>query len=360
MRSTIMAVFFGVAVSGLVMAGQVEAPPAKKSVDGPPCERLFISAVEGGASVERLWKECSDARDSHGAGVAMWLVRAGRWEDAARVVGARALFAERDSQGNSVLHDAAAIRPAGHMELAREWVRVVGNPDPKANDGSTPLRLALSAAKDVSADGMEMARFLISKGANKNAARNDGDSLLHNVAAFGSVGQANLLGIGSMEAKDASGRTPLALAMMTGNGKVAEWLLSNGANARAMLDGRPVFFMAAGDPVLLGKIDAGILKMQAADGHSLAHAAAAAQSLGGLEAALAAGVSANSTDVVGRTPLMIAAGKGFSKGVALLLERGANVCLADKSGKLAWEQSAKGNDRALLKRKSMEKGCSSV
>lgn len=148
------------------------------------------------------------------------------------------------------------------------------------------------------------------------------------------------------------GVTPLAAAAFNGNDQVVAALLSHRANPKALdrAEKAPIIYAAARGftPVVQRLLDAGVdakahygndltaLMWAAgyADGANTAGALSVAKLLIDHRAAI------NAADNRGRTALMIAAEAGHAEMVDLLLARGANAALKDRSGKRAFDLAA--------------------
>jgi uncharacterized protein len=160
-----------------------------------------------------------------------------------------------------------------------------------------------------------------------------------------------------------SGVTPLAAAAFKGNGRIVDQLITNGADPNVMdTTGKAAMTYAAGRGFALivrRLLEAGVDPRRAYgnDLTALMWAAGSEDGVGAraamdvVEMLLVAGAPIDAIDNRGRTALMIAAELGHAEIVDLLLGRGADRSIADKSGKRARDLAANQSIREKLEAK---------
>jgi len=138
-------------------------------------------------------------------------------------------------EGASQLHEAARV---GQVGVARQLIDAGSSVNAKDPRGCTPLHLA------VAENQLEMVEFLLSQGTDVNAQDSLGQTPLHEVAHSQLAGMLKLrqgdprigellLSKGAdVNRADVQGWTPLHHARYYGNGKVADGLVSGGADAQ--------------------------------------------------------------------------------------------------------------------------------
>ena len=158
-----------------------------------------------------------------------------------------------------------------------------------------------------------------------------------------------------------SGVTPLAAAAFKGNGRIVDQLITNGADPNVM----DTTGKAASMPPDAGSRSscaacsrpASTRRAYGNDLTALMWAAGSEEGVGAraamdvVEMLLVAGAPVDATDNRGRTALMIAAELGHAEIVDLLLGRGADRSIADKSGKRARDLAANQSIREKLEAK---------
>lgn len=113
------------------------------------------------------------------------------------------------------------------------------------------LMVARSADKPAMARRHEVALALIAHGADVNARKESGETLLHDAAADGDLAAIDLLLShgATVGARDGAGFTPLHRAVQKGHVDAATRLIASGANGRAAAaDGTTPLSLADGDP----------------------------------------------------------------------------------------------------------------
>lgn len=195
---------------------------------------------------------------------------------------------------------------------------------PWATDGSTPLYAILQWARtDVGV------RWLLEHGADPDPVfAENGETPLHTVAARWNSGLAEALVSrgAAVDRPRADGRTPYAVAELSGNRDVAAWLLAHGAPAAISDIDRLVAACGRGERVQAD------LRAQIGPVHYGAFfRAIELNDLEAVEAMLACGFDPNWPDEsIGKTALHVAAQNGRPDMVRVLLAHGASVTVRDR------------------------------
>ncbi|HTD86615.1 MAG TPA: ankyrin repeat domain-containing protein [Candidatus Binatia bacterium] len=175
---------------------------------------------------------------------------------------------------------------------------------------------------------------------------------LHNAAGSGyvKVAQFLLTNGADINARDQNGATPLVLASALGRKTMVEFLSTNGADINAYgtypsylegqyLDGQPLHFAINEGRLAVAEIllahGADVNGKCGAKGHvrdrTALHLAVEKGHLETTRLLLSKGADVNATDVFGRTPLMTAVNGAMERTVRLLLEYGADVNAQDNN-----------------------------
>ena len=226
-------------------------------------------------------------------------VARGETEKARQLLAKGAGVNARNSAGETPLHLACRAEQAA-LEIINLLLQ--GGAEVSAVDeaGETPLHNAAQAGR------LELVTALLGKQALVGARDNNGRTPLH-LAATAEVASALVKAGATLEDRDECGRTPLAGAAMAGNAAAVEALLGLGANLRAVDE----------------------------KGGTLLHAAALSQDehAGAVIALLLAkDLDPNAKDVMGRTPLYLAASWGRIYAVDGLLAGKADLNAGEKNG----------------------------
>jgi len=237
---------------------------------------------------------------------------------------------------------------------------------PWATDGSTPLYAMLHWSR--TADG---ARWLLAHGADPDPMfAENGETPLHVVAASwdGRLAEELVNRGADVARRRADGRTPYAVAELSGNRDVAAWLMAHGAPSALPAIDRLVAACSRGDR---SAVDA-MLDAQPDLRHEIGpehygafYRAAERNDMPALEAMLACGFDPNRGDEsIGKTALHVAAMEGWPDAVRVLLAHGASVTVRDREFKaqpLIWaaegaRTSRNGRNHADVGRLLLEAG----
>ncbi len=208
-----------------------------------------------------------------------------------------------------------------------------------AHAGVTPL---LAATRDSWHGRPEAVMTLLANGADPRAVDLDGNTPLHHAARSSDPGVVALLrdAAADIDVSNHEGLTPLGIACVAGNWRLAKFLLERGAKPE--IEGAtPVLVAAAGgeedDPAGVALLLRHKAKVDARDrdGRSALHVASA---LGHGEIAttlLAAGADVHARDAQGMVPLLDAARGGSVAVVDALIEAGADALATTHDGRNA-------------------------
>nr|WP_246189316.1 ankyrin repeat domain-containing protein [Pseudoxanthomonas kalamensis] len=208
-----------------------------------------------------------------------------------------------------------------------------------AHASVTPL---LAATRDSWHGRPDAVTTLLANGADPRAADSEGNTPLHHAARSSDPGVAALLrdAAAEVDALNHEGLTPLGVACMVGNWRLAKFLLERGASPQPA-DGRPVLLAAAAteedDPAgvqLLLKHKARADARDAA-GRSALHEAAWAGHVDIIDTLLAAGADVQGCDAAGRTPWLEAARGNRAAAAEALVKAGARADDIDTNGRNA-------------------------
>jgi len=201
-----------------------------------------------------------------------------------------------------------------------------------ATDGSTSLYAILNWSR--TPDG---AAWLLDHGADPNAVfTENGEIPLHAVARAWDVplAQAMVAHGADVERRRADGRTPYAVAELSGNRAVADWLLAQGASPEMTAVDRLVATCSRGERAAAEAlvVENPGLRDHITDDHYITfHQAAERGDVPALEAMLACGFDPNRPDSgTGKTALHSAAMAGWPDAVRLLLAHGGSVHVRDR------------------------------
>ncbi|HEY0334655.1 MAG TPA: ankyrin repeat domain-containing protein [Stenotrophomonas sp.] len=239
----------------------------------------------------------------------------------------------RDQRSLAVL---AAVLP--DLRLLRELIvrRVDLN---AAHRGMTPL---LAATRDSWHGRPDAVMTLLANGADPRVTDAEGNSPLHHAVRSSDPGVAALLrdAAAEIDALNADGFSPLAMACQAGSWRLARFLLERGAKPEPA-DGSPVLLAAAGteedDPAGVQLLLKHKARIDARDRHrrSALHVAALAGHSDIVEVLLGAGANLDARDLLGRTPFLEAARTARAAVLEQLLSRKADFTAVDSDGRNA-------------------------
>ena len=190
-----------------------------------------------------------------------------------------------------------------------------------AQAGMTPL---LAATRDSWHGRPEAVTTLLANGADPRVADNEGNTPLHHAARSSDPGVVALLrdAAAELDTLNHDGLTPLGVACVAGNWRLAKFLLERGARPEP----------AGGQPVLL------------------AAAATEEDDPAGVQLLLKHRAKVDTRDPQRRTALHEAAFAGHAEIVSTLLGAGADVNARDTHGRTPWLEAARGGRIAVLER----------
>jgi ankyrin repeat protein len=203
---------------------------------------------------------------------------------------------------------------------------------PWATDGAAPLYSILSWAA-----GSEGVRWLLEHGADPDPVfAANGETPLHVVARRWDAPLAAMLvergaDIGR---RRADGRTPYAVAELSGNGEVADWLREHGASVELSDVDRLVAACSRGERSTADALLSARPELRAeigAEHYAALYQAAERGDSEALETMVACGFDPNrGDDEIGKTALHAAAMAGWPDAVRTLLAHGASVAVRDR------------------------------
>lgn len=243
------------------------------------------------------------------------------------------LEAGADPSDGVTLTLAASAGDISALDLLREFG---ADPDgPWATDGSTPLYAILHWAENDAG-----ARWLLEHRADPDPVfEANGETPLHVAAATWDTGLVELLVEKGADPsrRRADGRTPYAIALLSNNAAVAEWLLAHGASADLSEVDRLVGACSRGDLAAAQALLAahpGLEGEIAAEHYVALYAAAERNDVAALEALLTCGFDPDRGDeAMDMTALHKAAMAGWPDAVRVLLAHGASVEARDREFK---------------------------
>jgi ankyrin repeat protein len=298
-----------VSVAGLALACLFAAKPAP-AVEAAPCRELErrFDLIKGDIVSTQRNLALFSAGD------------AGCEEFARRLLAAGASLAARDRVGAMPLAHAAR---AGQRALVELFVAKGAQIDGRDIAGSTALYLAAENERQATV------ALLLAKGADPNR-------------------------------PGRSGITPIAAAAFNGNDRIVEQLLSHAADPNVVdATGKAAMTYAAArgfSEIVRRLLDAGVdarfrygndlTALMWATGHEDGVGVDAAEST--VDLLLSHGAQLDAVDDRGRTALMMAAELGHAEVVKMLIGRGADQAVRDKSGKSALDLAADESVRGAL------------
>ena len=224
----------------------------------------------------------------------------------------------------------------GDLNGVISTIKDKGNINYKDESGKTPLHHSAAHGQ------MDIARYLVSHGADINVKDNVGDTPLQ-IAAY--EGHKDLVVF--LVSKDADVNTvnsygvcPIHNAILGNNSDIAKYLVSNGAdvNIRKKFGNVPIH-----EAVKLGKLD--LVEFLVSKGakvnikgqfdYTPLHYAAEGEKFEIVKYLVSQGADVNNRDTYGNTPLHIAVKGGQLKIIQFLISNGANEKVRDNSGMTA-------------------------
>ncbi|MGY0633814.1 ankyrin repeat domain-containing protein [Luteimonas sp. A478] len=238
---------------------------------------------------------------------------------------------DRDQRTLPVL---AAVLP--DLRLLREMI-ACGVDVNAAHGGLTPL---LAATRDSWHGRPDAVMTLLANGADPGATDGEGNTPMHHAGRSSDPGVVALLldAAAEVDALNHEGLTPLGVACMAGNWRLARFLLERGARAQ-IEEATPSLVAAAGgeddDPAGVQLLLRYKARPDSADrsGATALHRAAFAGHAEIAAELVGAGANLEITDGHGRTPLLEAARGGRLATLEALVEAGADPVVVDTEGR---------------------------
>ncbi len=344
-----------------VDAAKAEEVAADTPASSLPVEPLPVEAVAEAPAVATSTPTFSPEQVAAASTELYAAARAGRVDRALALLesGADPLSpppaGERDQRGLAQL---AAVLP--DLRLLRTLIQR-GVPL-----GAEPRRLTplLAATRDSWHGRPEAVMTLLANGADPRARDDEGNTPLHHAARSTDPGVAALLldAAADIDALNDARQSPLAMACLSGNWRLAKFLTERGAQAHP----------AGGDPVLLAAAateeddPAGVQYLlrhkaavgaRGADGCTALHHAAAAGHVAIVQTLLDAGADARLRDDAGLDAWLTAAGGAQQPVLEALLDNGADLSAVDAEGRdVLMRAMDEGQASAALARWLRERG----
>ena len=240
----------------------------------------------------------------------------------------------QDDSGDTALHHAAW---GGRKEVVEVLLINGADMSLKNNDCQTALDAAMEE------DQKEIAELLVAKGAKVT---------IHVAAFIGDIDKVNCFikaGI-VFDIKDKTGHTPLYWAVSTGQEKVAELLISKGADVNTVDESgsTPLHSAVSGGNRAVAEllIAAGAaINVKGRRDRTPLHNAVMAGHSGMVQLLIANGADANSKNDNGETPLHLAFLRGHKDMAVFLISKGADVNVKDQNGRTLLHRAAeRGHD----------------
>ncbi|XP_067668072.1 serine/threonine-protein phosphatase 6 regulatory ankyrin repeat subunit A-like [Haliotis asinina] len=273
-----------------------------------------------------------------------------------------------DDQGRNILHAACLSDNVDIVEYLLS--RGIADMESRGEDGNTPVMYAAEQGNRKVVD------LLVSKGCNLMVVDDLGRNILHAACLSDNPDIVDDLlsrGITDIESKDRMGRTPVMYAAEQGNEKVLDLLVSRGCNLMVVDDrGRNILHAAClsdNTDIVDDLLSRGITDIESKDrmartpvmyaaqkgnrkvvdllvskgcnlsvpddrGRNIIHTVCLSDNTDIVEDLLCRGIAdTESTDGMGRTPVMYAAAEGNGKVVDLLVSKGCNLSAVDDLGR---------------------------
>ena len=273
---------------------------------------LMLSAEKGRSDLVQLLLEKGatlDAKDKLGRTAIVHATEAGQTEVVSQLANKGAdlsLTSYKNEAGlRAALHKFMLIRAVTYHQEQEVRNLLDRGVDPNSRDGHHVPALVI-AARDW--EGVETMKLLLARGANVNAAGDEGTTALMTAAGANSrEGIALLLRHkASVNLKNKEEKSALMIAADGGHTQIAEELLAAGADFKARdAEGRTALLLASMSTLAQDEL---------------------------VKLLLAKGADVNAVDDQGNTALMLAANAGEFQIVASLIDAGANVNAKNKAG----------------------------
>ncbi len=251
------------------------------------------------------------------------------------------------------LHDSAH---AGNLSKVKDFIEVQKVPvDQKGYYGETALGEAASDGQ------LEVAKYLLSKGANVNARNESGETPLFQASIQGHLDVITaLLDAGAdPNATEPHSYTPLSSVAEIGSlaedrrAEVMRLLVSRGADLKLrMRDATVLHLLARGSHLdaMGAVIELGLpVDVRTSAGLTPLHSAVQGDEYRSIPYLVSKGADVNAGSNDGTTPLMKAAGLGYPKSVSELLKCKARLDLKNKAGKTALDIARSKNNSEIVK-----------
>ncbi len=244
-------------------ASRVQTGGRKAPVPAPTHSQRLVEAVQKNnlAAVQALLNQGTNPNARNAMGSPVLMVAANR----GYLSIVQALLAHKASlnlhsynkEGSTALLEAVVYDRVGIVKLLLSHKAKVDEPyGGGIFQGTTPLMMAIMSSTGTKV----LMPLLIEAGANVNASDAQGDTVLHQVAAFGTVEAAQLLleKGATVDARNSLGMTPLMNAVSKGDAPMVKLFISKGANVNARGDaarrayGRAAFM---GDTATMQKLE---------------------------------------------------------------------------------------------------------
>jgi len=296
------------------------------SVLAVPDEDLFSAAESGNVKeVRRLLAAGADvnAKDKHGDSLFHAAARNGFKDlQASLLAKSGELNAQRTGSAVPKLPQQPESFTQGHQDVAKLLITQGADAKAQDRDGVTPLHLSAFF-------GSAVARLLIAQGADIHGKDANGATPLHSAAYKGNRQVAGLLIAKGAEvnAKDNDGYTPLFISSAMGHQSIAKLLITNGADVRAESNDSvtPLHgVMASGKKEIAELlIEKGAdVNARSKNGYTPLHTAISLGNTAIAKLLLANGADIHAKDNGGATPLHLATHQATA---ALLIAQGADV-----------------------------------
>jgi 7,8-dihydropterin-6-yl-methyl-4-(beta-D-ribofuranosyl)aminobenzene 5'-phosphate synthase len=236
----------------------------------------------------------------------------------------------------------------GQLEIARFLIEKGANIHAGDNENSTPLHNAAARGH------LDIISLLIDKGAHVNQCDGNGMTALHFAASYGHPECAKLLleRGANVNAREINGRTPLFFNARQGNIEIFQFLLDNGAlvDVANNFDRTPLLYaLWGGHPDLARRLisKGADLNKKDTEGYTPLHQNCLMGRLDFAKLLVEEGANLELTDNDGHPPLQLATYHNMGPIAVYLIEAGADIQKADSHGDTALHGAAwHGNTKA--------------